>query len=155
MPASIFNGVAVKLLKNILKFKGGATIDASSAGTSVVTLPNKSIIVAGISDLSSIPKAILPKDVLAIPIPGLPATSNTWHANAIECMYVSGPGNRVYKCLLVIDSENRAAGLVEKITTEKGRLVSIIEVDGAYASKLPPIGSELYLSVPGTLKDCA
>lgn len=108
-----------------------------------------------IVDLSSIPKAVIPKDILAIPIPGLSASKDTWHANAIECMYVSGPGNRVFKCLLVIDGENRAAGLVERVTTAEGRLVSIIEVDGAYLSKLPKIGDKIYLSVPDSVKDCA
>lgn len=108
-----------------------------------------------IIDLSSIPKAVIPKDLLAIPVPGLSDSKDTWHANAIECMYVSGPGNRVFKCLLVADGENRAAGLVERVTTAEGRLVSIIEVDGAYVSKLPKIGDKIYLSVPDSVKDCA
>ena len=85
MAASIFNGTAVKLLKNILKFKGGASIDASSAGTSVATLPNKSITIAGTQDIPT-------KNYMLNPDAEVDTTGWATYADAAGTSPVDGTG---------------------------------------------------------------
>lgn len=104
-------------------------------------------------DLSGIPKAVFDPSIISIAIPGIPAAKDTWSASAIECMYLSGPGNRVYKCFFVYNGENRGAGLIEKVTNGVGIVVSVIEMDGAYADKVHA-GDKLELKIPVGTKDC-
>ena len=110
----------------------------------------------GVIDLSSIPSPTVSPDILPIPIPGITTTkSSNWSATAIECEYVSGPGNKVYKAFLVREGENRGAGLVERLGPGLCRLISVIEIDGAYATKAPIVGTKLDFAVPEGIKDCA
>ena len=110
----------------------------------------------GIIDLSSIPPPVVPSGVISITIPGITTTkSSNWTATAIECEYVSGPGNKVYKAFLVSEGENRGAGLVERLGPGLCRLISVIEIDGAYAAKAPIVGTKLDFTVPEGIKDCS